>query len=70
MKLSTREWISKAEADYQLALVLSRLRKVTFHDHACFHCQQSAARAMEGQRPADKPAQGNALGHDLEPAQP
>ena len=42
MKPSTREWIKKAESDYQLALALSRRRKATFHDQACFHCQQSA----------------------------
>jgi len=47
MKPSTREWISKAEADYQLSLVLSRRRKVTFHDHACFHCQQSAEKYLK-----------------------
>lgn len=42
MKPSTREWIRKAEADYQLALALARRRKVTFHDHGCFLSQQSA----------------------------
>jgi HEPN domain-containing protein len=47
MKPSTREWISKAEADYQLSLGLSRRRKVTFHDHACFHCQQSAEKYLK-----------------------
>ena len=43
MKPSTREWIRKAESDYQLAVALARRRKVTFHDQACFHGQQSAA---------------------------
>ena len=42
MKPSTREWIKKAEADYQLALILSRRRKMTFHEQGCFLCQQSA----------------------------
>ncbi len=47
MKPSTREWIKKAESDYQLALALSRRRKVTFHDQACFHCQQSAEKYLK-----------------------
>ncbi len=47
MKPSTREWVKKAEADYQLALALSRRRKVTFHDHACFACQQSAEKYLK-----------------------
>ncbi|MEQ1851091.1 MAG: HEPN domain-containing protein [Chthoniobacteraceae bacterium] len=47
MKPSTREWIKKAEADYQLALALSRRRKVTFHDHACFLCQQCAEKYLK-----------------------
>ena len=47
MKPSTREWVKKAEADYQLARVLSRRRKVTFHDHGCFCCQQSAEKYLK-----------------------
>ncbi len=47
MKPSTREWIKKAESDYQLALALSRRRKVTFYDQACFHCQQSAEKYLK-----------------------
>ena len=47
MKPSTREWIKKAEADFQLGLVLSRRRKVTFHDHGCFLCQQSAEKYLK-----------------------
>ena len=47
MKPSTREWIKKAEADWQLALSLSRRRKVTFHDHGCFLCQQSAEKYLK-----------------------
>jgi len=47
MKPSTREWIKKAEADYQLALILSRRRKVTFHGHGCFLCQQSAEKYLK-----------------------
>ena len=47
MKPSTREWIKKAEADYQLALALARRRKVTFHDHGCFLSQQSAEKYLK-----------------------
>ena len=47
MKPSTREWIKKAESDYQLAIALSRRRKVTFHDQACFLCQQSAEKYIK-----------------------
>ncbi len=42
MKPSTREWIKKTEADFQLGLSLSRRRKVVFHDHGYFLCQQYA----------------------------
>ncbi len=47
MKPSTREWIKKAESDYGLAVALSRRRKVTFHDQACFHSQQSAEKYLK-----------------------
>ena len=47
MKPSTREWIKKAESDYQAALALSRRRKIPFHDEACFHCQQSAEKYLK-----------------------
>jgi len=42
MKAATLEWVQKAESDYQVAKVLSRRRKVAFHDEVCFHLQQSA----------------------------
>ena len=47
MKPSTLEWIKKAESDYQLALALSRRRKMTFHDQGCFHCQQCAEKYLK-----------------------
>ena len=47
MKPSTREWIKKAESDYQVSLALSRRRKMTFYDQACFHCQQSAEKYLK-----------------------
>lgn len=47
MKASTREWVKKAEADYQMAVALSRKRKSPFHDGVCFHCQQSAEKYLK-----------------------
>ena len=47
MKPSTREWIVKAESDFQLAVALSRRRKMTFFDQACFHSQQSAEKYLK-----------------------
>ncbi len=37
-----REWIEKAENDFEGALDLSRRRKNPLPDLVCFHCQQSA----------------------------
>jgi HEPN domain-containing protein len=51
MKPSTREWIKKAESDYQAALALARRRKISFYDQACFLCQQSAEKYLKA-RPA------------------
>lgn len=47
MKPSTREWIKKAESDFQAALALTRRRKISFHDQACFHFQQSAEKYLK-----------------------
>lgn len=47
MKQSTREWIKKAESDYQLAVSLTRRRKVPAWDHACFHFQQAAEKYVK-----------------------
>ena len=47
MKTSTHEWIKKAEADYQVAVSLTRRRKVPVHDHACFLFQQSAEKYLK-----------------------
>ena len=48
MKAATREWIRKAESDYQLAVSLMRRRKVPVRDHVCFHFQQSAEKYVKG----------------------
>ena len=47
MKPSTREWIKKAEADYQLGPELSRRRRVLFRDHGCFLSQQCAEKYLK-----------------------
>jgi HEPN domain-containing protein len=40
MKQTTREWVDKAEADYAIALLVSRSRKKYSRDIICFHLQQ------------------------------
>jgi HEPN domain-containing protein len=37
---TTREWVLKAEGDYDVVLLLLRSRKPTRHDPICFHVQQ------------------------------
>src|SRR4051812_46979233 len=46
MKRSTREWVRKAEADFQLAVEIARNR-MGFPDQLCFHCQQSAEKYLK-----------------------
>jgi HEPN domain-containing protein len=46
MKKTTREWVRKAESDYQLAVTIARGTK-PFHDEQCFHCQQSAEKYLK-----------------------
>lgn len=46
MKRTTREWVGKAEDDYQLAAEGSRLSR-PFHDQVCFHCQQAAEKYLK-----------------------
>jgi HEPN domain-containing protein len=46
MKKATREWVRKAEADYQLAAKLDRERE-PFYDHRCFLCQQSSEKYLK-----------------------
>ena len=46
MKRSTREWVSKAEDDYQAAIALARA-DAHLHDQVCFHCQQSVEKYLK-----------------------
>lgn len=47
MKPLTREWIAKAEADWNSAGVLFRTRKNPDYDGVCFHTQQSAEKYLK-----------------------
>jgi HEPN domain-containing protein len=46
MKRATREWVGKAEADYQAALELAGASR-PFHDQVSFHCQQAAEKYLK-----------------------
>jgi HEPN domain-containing protein len=46
MKRTTREWVRKAESDFELAAIIARGSK-PFHDEQCFHCQQSAEKYLK-----------------------
>ena len=48
MKRTTREWVRKAESDFQLAAAIARGTKA-FPDEQCFHCQQSAEKYLKAQ---------------------
>lgn len=58
------EWVDKAEADYQSAVVLHRRRKAPLPDVVCYHCQQCVEKYLK----AYLIAQGNTPPriHDLE----
>lgn len=43
----SREWILKAEEDYQAALLLSRRRKKPLLNSVCFHSQQAAEKYLK-----------------------
>ena len=46
MKKATREWVRKAESDYQFALRNTRAGE-PFHDQLCFHYQQSTEKYLK-----------------------
>ena len=64
----------KVDADFPVDMLVRGEaeveRRVREKDLFMTHITTAGRIMVEGQRPADKPAQGNALGHDLEPAQP
>ena len=47
MKPITREWIRKADGDWNAAGTLFRSRKHPNHDAACFHTQQCAEKYLK-----------------------
>lgn len=47
MKATTREWISKAEADFHVAQMSYRARSHPSYDAAVFHCQQCAEKYLK-----------------------
>lgn len=47
MKPITREWISKAEGDWNAAGILFRSRRYPNYDGACFHTQQCAEKYLK-----------------------
>ncbi|MEI8138638.1 MAG: HEPN domain-containing protein [bacterium] len=43
----TREWVVKAEEDFEAALRLSRCRKISLWNAVCFHAQQCAEKYLK-----------------------
>jgi HEPN domain-containing protein len=48
----TREWVDKAEGDYDVVSILLRSRKPSRYDPICFHAQQCAEKYLKA-RPTD-----------------
>ena len=46
MKKLTKEWVAKAEADFQVADALKQARPPV-NDARCFHCQQAAEKYLK-----------------------
>lgn len=47
MKVSTREWITKAEEDFAVVNVLTRQRKKPLWSPVCFHAQQCVEKYLK-----------------------
>src|SRR5690242_10481617 len=47
MKRLTREWVTKAEEDWNAALTLHRVRKHPGYNAVCFHAQQCAEKYLK-----------------------
>lgn len=58
-----REWLLKAEEDYQAALALSQKRKQRFFNSVCFHSQQAAEKYFKAYLSSNKAAYPKT--HDL-----
>ncbi|MCX7047286.1 MAG: HEPN domain-containing protein [Candidatus Sumerlaeota bacterium] len=75
MRRETKEWVAKAEADFDAAQALFRRRKFVHHDTVCFHAQQCAekylkARLVEARFPYPKTHALSPLLHLLAPVEP
>ena len=46
MKTLTREWVKKAEGDFNTLLREVRARKAPNYDAACFHAQQCVEKSL------------------------
>ena len=64
MKPISKEWISKAEADWHSAGLLFRARKHPDYDGACFHTQQCAEKYLKAR--LEEAGIGFGKTHDLE----
>jgi len=47
MRRQTKEWVAKAEADFDAAQALFRRRKFAHHDTVCFHAQQCVEKYLK-----------------------
>jgi HEPN domain-containing protein len=47
MKVATRQWVDRAEADYAAAVLLRHSRKKHSQDIACFHFQQCVEKYLK-----------------------
>ena len=47
MNAIVREWVAKADADFNCATTLLRPRKKPMHDVVCFHAQQCAEKYLK-----------------------
>jgi len=47
MNATVREWVRKADTDFNCAVTLLRPRKKPVHDAVCFHAQQCAEKLMK-----------------------
>jgi HEPN domain-containing protein len=47
MLMMTREWVRKAEGDYDVVTLLLRSRKASRYDPICFHSQQCAEKYLK-----------------------
>ena len=64
MKLATREWVDKAEADFAAALLLRSSRKRFCRDLVCFHLQQCVEKCLKAR--LEEAAIAFPKTHDLE----